>query len=91
MESSNIHYADGVTPTGIASPAELQGISGCSIWSYEDDDAPIWTAEKCLQVIAIQTGVSASGWIKGTRWAYVANAFKSIDPEISQSLQERMK
>jgi hypothetical protein len=72
-------------------PAEqkLQGISGSSMWTIEEDTSDIWSAEKCVKVIGIQTAFMEKEYIKGTKWLYMAEALKHIDINIHFLLSER--
>lgn len=91
VDYSNIYYADGRNEPDRVFKEDLRGISGCSIWSYSNVDLPIWSVEKSLKVIAIQTGLNPGKWIKGIRWAYVVSAFRSIDAGIASSLEAAIK
>lgn len=62
----------------------LRGISGCSIWNWlpRADVSGLWSADKALKIIAIETGwdhSDARRWIKGTLWAAIAGTlFKEL-------------
>jgi len=81
-------YENGINKTGVSAPKDLGGISGCSIWNYVEDESGLWTPERVLKVVAIQTSVKKYSWIKGTKWDSIANAFENIDPQISQKIKE---
>lgn len=91
VEYSDTYYESGINPIPIASPSNLDGISGCSIWNYEDDPKGIWAPQNCLKVVGIQTRVRRGSYIKGTKWGYVINAFASVDQAIHQKLVNIMK
>jgi hypothetical protein len=91
VEYSETYYENGINPRPVAAPSDLEGISGCSIWNYEDDPKGIWAPETCLKVVGIQTGVRRGSYIKGTKWGYVINGFASVDQAIYQKLVEAIK
>jgi len=72
----------------IPAEQELKGISGSSMWTIEDDTSNIWSAEKCVKVIGIQSAFMKEEYIKGTKWKYMAEAFKYIDTNIHSLLIE---
>jgi len=72
----------------IPAEQELKGISGSSMWTIEDDSSVIWSAEKCVKVIGIQSAFMEEEYIKGTKWKYTAEAFKYIDTNIYSLLIE---
>jgi hypothetical protein len=82
VEYSNIYYSFGNKNTPVKVEQNLGGISGSSMWAFEDKQTIIWSAEKCLKVIGIQSGVMNSEYIKGTKWVYMIEAFKHIDNNI---------
>ena len=67
---------------------DLKGISGCSMWTDEDYSTDIWSPEKCLKIIGIQTGFMEAEYIKGTKWIYLAEAFQHYDLDIYKLLSE---
>jgi hypothetical protein len=67
---------------------ELKGISGSSMWTIEDDSSDIWSAEKCVKVIGIQTAFMEKEYIKGTKWIYMVEAMKHIDINIHSLLSD---
>jgi len=72
----------------IPAEQELNGISGSAMWTIEDNSTEIWSAEKCVKVIGIQSAVMKEEYIKGTKWIYMAEAFKNIDNNIYSLLSK---
>ena len=69
-------------------PADLRGVSGCSVWMIGDLTQPVVSWDKrASRIVGIETGVFPSrGAIKVTRWNAVTtllyNAFPSLRPAI---------
>jgi len=87
LKYSNTIFADGTKETISPKVDELKGISGCTIWNYNEDNNGIWTAEKSLKVLGVQFAVNISQrYIIGLSWNIIAQAFSQIDKSISKKL-----
>jgi hypothetical protein len=86
VEYSDMYYTAGNENEPVIAEQDLGGISGSSMWSFEDKQENVWSAEKCLKVIGIQSGVMKAEYIKGTKWVYMIEAFKNIDNNIYELL-----
>ncbi len=65
-------------------PADLSGISGCSVWRIGDLRTPVseWNINGA-QIVAVQTGVfKTAGAIKATRWNAVTTLLHSAWPDL---------
>jgi hypothetical protein len=82
VEYANMYYSEGNENKPINAEQDLRGISGSSLWAFKDTQSPIWSTEKCLKVIGIQSHVMKAEYIKGTKWVYLIGAFKHIDQNI---------
>jgi hypothetical protein len=89
IEYSDVYYAGNDPNKKEKAEQNLGGISGCSIWTYNDNVAGVWSVEKCLKVIGIQSHLMESEYLKGTRWGYIISAFKNIDMNIFNLLSEK--
>ncbi len=87
IKYSDVHYANGIEQNKEVAPQKLGGISGCSVWNYIDETEGVWTPEKCLKVIGIQSTMKEENWLKAIKWGYVVSAFKEIDKGIYQKLE----
>ena len=88
VEYNKIYYVGGKVDKLVFAEQNLNGISGCSLWSYENIESNVWSAEKCLKVIGIQSGVMKEEYIKGTKWEYMIEIFRHIDKNIFDLLSE---
>jgi len=88
VEYSEMYYSGGNEDKLVVAEQELGGISGSSMWSFDDNQLSVWSAEKCLKVIGIQSSLMKAEYIKGTKWAYMIDAFKHIDKNIYNLLSE---
>jgi len=88
VEYSDIYYVGGNVDKIVIAEQDLKGISGCSLWAFEDIQSTFWSAEKCLKVIGIQSGVMEAEYLKGTKWVYMIEMFKHIDKNIFDLLTE---
>lgn len=87
IQYSDVYYVNGDEQKEEVSLQELGGISGCSVWNYLDETEGIWTPEKCLKVVGIQSTMSKANWLKAVKWGYVINAFKKIDEGVYEKLK----
>ena len=81
-EYAEVYYLGGDVNRYVNAEKKLNSISGCSMWVIENNQTGIWSAEKCVKVIGIQSNVMENEYIKGTKWIYLAEAFKNIDENI---------
>jgi len=88
VEYSDMYYSWGNENKPIKAEQDLGGISGSAMWAFEDNQTTIWSAEKCLKVIGIQSHLMKAEYIKGTKWVYLIEAFKHIDQDIFNLLSE---
>ena len=91
VEYRKKYYEGGDEDKLVTAEQDLRGISGCSLWAFEDNQSIVWSAEKCLKVIGIQSGVMEAEYLKGTKWVYMIDAFKHIDQDIFDLLSECKK
>lgn len=90
-EYTENYYIEGDVGRYVPAEQELGGISGSSMWTIEDNQLGIWSPEKNLKVIGIQSAIMKNEYIKGTKWIYMAEAFKCIDDDIYLLLSECIK
>lgn len=56
----------------------LKGMSGCTVWSYQPADSnKLWTPEKNLRAIGIQSGVIAGSYIRAKAWRWALDAIEA--------------
>jgi hypothetical protein len=66
----------------------LTGMSGCSIWVTLPDGSGVWSAERMLRVVGIQTSVAQSRkWIRATTWGTVARLLYDAVPETRPEIE----
>ena len=87
VEYGSVYYLGGDERKPVKAIQELEGISGCSMWEIEDA-CSLWSAEKCIKVIGIQSRYMKEEYIKGTKWIYMIEAFKYVDEDVFRSLSE---
>jgi len=58
------------------------------MWTDEGCSTDLWSPEKSLKIIGIQTGYMKAEYIKGTKWTYLAEAFQYYDQNIYKLLSE---
>lgn len=64
----------------ILSAPNLRGCSGASIWQYiKSEDAGLWTAQKSLRIIGVQSAYRKGKYFRGIAWHYVLEIFKKLD------------
>jgi hypothetical protein len=90
-EYSDMYYAGGDENKPRKAEQKLEGISGASMWAFEDNQSIIWTAKKCLKVIGIQCSLLEAKYIKGTKCVYLIDVFKYLDRDIYNLLFECYK
>ena len=67
---------------------DLEGISGCSVWQLgSPPSGKLWTAERQMRVVAVQTSFNHSKFIRAKSWKAVATLFGNIDEEIGGHVQ----
>lgn len=50
----------------------IQGISGCAIWQLrETGDDELWSPERALRLVGVQSSARAGSYFRGKRWAYI--------------------
>lgn len=91
VEYSDVLYADGEESGKAKSESDLGGISGCAIWNYTDHAEGLWSIEKNLRVVGIQSTKLANEWLKGVRWNAVFAAFEKTYPEIAEELKGQIR
>jgi hypothetical protein len=88
IEYADMYYSEGNENKPIKAEQDLRGISGSSLWAFKDTQSTIWSAEKCLKVVGIQSHVMEAEYIKGTKWIYLIEAFRHIDQNIFNLLED---
>jgi len=79
------------TRTGFTAqmPADLRGISGCSVWMIGDLTTPVATwAKNASRIVGIETGVFPSrGAIKASRWNAVTTLLYNAFPTLRSTIE----
>ena len=88
VEYNDSYYFGTDIKNKIIAEQDLGGISGCSIWADEDYSKEFWCPKNNLKIIGIQTGFMKAEYIKGTKWIFLAEAFKHYDENIYKLLFE---
>ena len=61
---------------------ELKGISGCSVWTvappHDWNARRLWNARQAAKIVAVETSIRASEWMRCTRWWVVLEAIRSL-------------
>lgn len=61
----------------------LQGVSGASIWEIDkSENSLVWTPEKSLKVVGIQSSSLHGEFFRAKNWDYVSQMFGKIDPKL---------
>lgn len=71
------HYdteAEGLDGGSVKTP-DLPGVSGSSIWEYNDVSNGLWTPEKALKVVGIETSWKKGEYVRGKTWRYLEYIF----------------
>ena len=50
----------------------LHGISGASVWGFMPKEGALWSAERQVKVVAIETGYLRETYVRAQSWAAVA-------------------
>ncbi len=50
----------------------IHGMSGCAIWQLrETADGELWSPDRALRLVGIQSSARAGSYFRGKRWAYI--------------------
>lgn len=66
---------DAIGPAGaIIDIPPIGGMSGCAIWQMrETGDGELWSPDRALRLVGIQSSARAGSYFRGERWAYIRN------------------
>lgn len=68
------------------SPA-LKGVSGGSLFQYDDTTTGLWSVSKTMKLVGIQSGAStAKKWFRAKKSNVIALLFEQIDPKIGTAI-----
>jgi hypothetical protein len=57
---------------------KIQGMSGCAIWELRELlDEEIWTPERALRLVGIQSSAAQDNFLRGKKWAYICEVLKA--------------
>lgn len=50
----------------------IRGMSGCAIWQLrETGDGELWSPDRALRLVGVQSSARVGGYFRGKRWAYI--------------------
>lgn len=50
----------------------IRGMSGCAIWQLrETGDGELWSPDRALRLVGVQSSACAGSYLRGKRWAYI--------------------
>lgn len=66
----------------------LNGISGCSVWLPIDaPESGVWTADRLVRVVAVESGYIQGRWIRATYWGQVARMIHDQVPAARHDIE----
>ena len=61
----------------VVSVEGINGMSGSAIWEiHEALDQEVWTPERALRLVGIQSAAKKGSYVRGNKWAFLREAFK---------------
>jgi len=71
------------------SPA-LKGVSGGSLFQYDDTTTGLWSASKTMKLVGIRSSASsAKKWFRAKKSNVIALLFEQIDPKIGEAIRSQ--
>ena len=57
----------------------IQGMSGCAIWQLrETTDGELWSPDRALRLVGIQSSALSGSYFRGKRWAYIHHLLENV-------------
>jgi hypothetical protein len=70
---------------------DINGMSGSAVGEYRSDiGSGLWTPDRAIHVLAVQTAVLRHQYIRAVSWATVAALLERIEPGLTVPLLERL-
>jgi hypothetical protein len=70
---------------------EIHGMSGSAVGEFRADVCDgVWTPERAIHVVAVQTAVRKHAYIRAVSWATVAALLEAINPGLAGALRQRL-
>jgi hypothetical protein len=71
---------------------KIDGMSGSAVGEFRSDDlgSGLWTPERAIQVVAVQTAVRKQRYIRAKSWATVAALLDRVEPGLARALRARL-
>lgn len=74
------HYdqdAEGLDGQPVSTP-DLPGVSGSSIWEYSEVAEGLWTPERALKIVGVETSWRRGEYARGKAWRYVQHILDNL-------------